>query len=720
MWLIIVAVTGLQWWQAATGWPLRCGAAIRIQPGQPAASGLIEGRIRPDFYRVPWNTPMLRVRAGDTDLPKFPSLTQLEGAGVPGCHVHGHVIVLRPPAREAGTSLPTFTAQVPWHASPRAMCGWSLGLCFATGVLLRAGNVTLRGWAERLRGVPWLSGLLVLAVAGAMLLRAGGLAFPYWTNDTADYVRPALQLHAGLPAEPTQRTLGYALPVSAVLGCGGDFQTVLRLQQTGSVLAGLGLALLIRTAGRRLFSPGWLRVLAGAAGVLAMTFFGLHEAIVQRDWALLPEAGCAVYIVAQLWLTWHMVARPLSARRLLFEFALLNALGWLTFLSRPNWGLALAFLLVPLITAVALRSSLRPRFRMLGAAGLAIMVCMGGLALGLQALRPADARWSMDIRAQVLLCWHIDLVRPEITRRLLEKPTRADRALLTEIGAAMEEERSLSRRLGPGAYQLLGHDGDRLFYFGMEKAALYRGLEPAERIRFSQELFQAALRHAPSVYLHKVGRQMSNLLRHPYDSGYIYFPGVLSSFRQSEAIAAAPPRYFTGALPQGYAAELAPAGRILSGPWPSPVRMLLSERVASLVVWMTWGLGWSIGLPLACTLAAALRPAWRGRVPWEALAPVLSTAVWASGSVLGSALTCSLAQALEIQRYLDLFMPLTIASELLWPLIGACVVAALCERRPSLGAVPGSEGAVLPAVPACILPPPASGERLTPGIFPKP
>ena len=124
---------------------------------------------------------------------------------------------------------------------------------------------------------------------------------------------PALQLHAGLPAEPTQRTLGYALPVSAVLGCGGDFQTVLRLQQTGSVLAGLGLALLIRTAGRRLFSPGWLRVLAGATGVLAMAFFGLHEAIVQRDWALLPEAGCAVYIVAQLWLTWHMVVHPLSA-----------------------------------------------------------------------------------------------------------------------------------------------------------------------------------------------------------------------------------------------------------------------------------------------------------------------------------------------------------------------------------------------------------------------
>ena len=54
---------------------------------------------------------------------------------------------------------------------------------------------------------------------------------------------------------------------------------------------------------------------------------------------------------------------------------------------------------------------------------------------------------------------------------------------------------------------------------------------------------------------------MSNPLRHPYDSGYIYFPGVLSSFRQSEAIAAAPPRYFTGALPQGYAAELGSGGQ---------------------------------------------------------------------------------------------------------------------------------------------------------------
>ena len=65
---------------------------------------------------------------------------------------------------------------------------------------------------------------------------------------------------------------------------------------------------------------------------------------------------------------------------------------------------------------------------MLGAAGLAIMVCMGGLALGCRP-RPADARWSMDIRAQVLLRWHIDLVRPEITRRLLEiLPARTARS----------------------------------------------------------------------------------------------------------------------------------------------------------------------------------------------------------------------------------------------------------------------------------------------------
>jgi hypothetical protein len=83
---------------------------------------------------------------------------------------------------------------------------------------------------------------------------------------------------------------------------------------------------------------------------------------------------------------------------------------------------------------------------------------------------------------------------------------------------------------------------------------------------------------------------------------------------------------------------------------------------------------WALSLPLLITLTAALWPRWRRAVPWNQVAPVLLVATWALGSAALCALSSAVVQALEIQRYLDLYLPLSLFAEVLWP----CIAVSLC------------------------------------------
>jgi hypothetical protein len=88
-----------------------------------------------------------------------------------------------------------------------------------------------------------------------------------------------------------------------------------------------------------------------------------------------------------------------------------------------------------------------------------------------------------------------------------------------------------------------------------------------------------------------------------------------------------------------------------------------------------------IALPVLVVGALGLYPPWRRKVPWRPVAPALCLAVWALGSMLGSALTSSVAQALEVQRYVDLFMPVTLLAQFLWPLVAWSLLRSLRSPR---------------------------------------
>jgi hypothetical protein len=105
-------------------------------------------------------------------------------------------------------------------------------------------------------------------------------------------------------------------------------------------------------------------------------------------------------------------------------------------------------------------------------------------------------------------------------------------------------------------------------------------------------------------------------------------------------------------------------------------------RAVVVFEFLSASLEWMLALGAAVLLAAAAMPAWRRVVAWARLAPVLTVAAWAAASVLLSALTSAVTQGLDVQRYLELSMPLTLLAQVLWPLIAVSLVVSLVRRRP--------------------------------------
>jgi hypothetical protein len=617
-----------------------------------------------------WNAPLVRVFVHGVEFIPQKGVERMIASHAPASYVKGRTVYVRD---ADGTPLQECEVKTPWVPSATLALGAAGCLGVLTGLLLWARNPFLMQWRTRLAALPLARALLVAVLIGALALRVAGFSFPSWENDSDDYFRPIFQWLSGLPVTPTDRPLGYPAFIALALGLFRDFRTLVVLQMAASVCSAAAMGGLVIAAARRLFPPGPLRFLTEGVAVAGAAYFVLNERVLQREWSLLPEALAALWLGGQLWLAWRLMAVPLSSRRMLGEFGCFCALGWLTFFTKSNWGFALALLLLPLVVGALLWANSRREFLLRIATGAAVLVGLSAVAVGVQQLTPLNTQASLEIRSRVLVCWHVDLVRPEIARRLAAQPPPGEEALLREFATLLDGELAETRIDGPGAYPTLGYDADRLYYYGFARAELYPHLSARDRAAFCRDLFFGALRRHPWLYMRKVARQWALYFAEPYGPARIQLPHVADALERSENFLAHPPAYLPADLREHYRPVITQARQTYDGLWPSPSRLALSLRVQEATEWLNPAFRW-LGLPILLTIIAACWKPWRVAVPWRTLAPVLGLAVWVSGSAAACALTSSALQALEVQRYVDLFLPFTVVSECLWPFVALAIL----------------------------------------------
>jgi hypothetical protein len=476
----------------------------------------------------------------------------------------------------------------------------------------------------------------------------------------------------------TERPLGYAVVVALALRCWEDLRSIVLLHQLSSLAFALALGAILHAAGRRLFPPGANRRLATGCAVGAMILWGWNERVLHREWELIPEAMVPGYLAVQLWLMWRLTTREMSKWPRLLEYTLFCALGWLIYYTKPNWGFALALLPAPWITSCLLRATGGRAFWRELWPGLAVMLIVGVAGLSCQAFTPANTATALAVRYRALVCWHMDMIEAEIPRRLAAHPSPLERQLLEELPPVFAEERRLAATLGPGTYRSLGYDADRLYYFGYQRAPAFWKQPMATRTAFCRDLFLGALRNDPARYLRYVATQVNLYWRRPYGPAQLRVSELKDELALSDEFADRP--YFSAVVLRRYRQTLAAAHETLDGCWLSGARAALARRVTPIMSALCDGFFLSITVPVLLISCFALVPAWRRRIAWREIAPPLGIAVWSIGSALGSALTSSVAQALEIQRYIDLFMPVSLLAQFLWPLIAWATLRSLLSQ----------------------------------------
>ncbi len=664
--------------QAVVGWPFHRTLVLRLHPAEAQGAGVYRGHVPADVPTLDWNAPVVRVFADGVPMVQYKSVERMMGAPSPASFVKARAVFLRNPARPAPPA--RCEVRIPWLPTMTWAAVIVIVFLVLSSLLVWARNPWVMAWRARLARWPIATGLLGLLLAGSLAMRIAGLSFPSWENDSNDYFRPVFQWLSGLPITPTDRPLGYPAFIAAALGLFRDFRALLVLHMAASLYAGAVMAWVFFVCARRLFPPGGWRFLMQIAAILGTAYFLLNERVLEREWYLLPEALASAWLAGQLWLAWRLMTKPLSPRRALWEFAAFCFLGWLTFFTKSNWGFALGVLPLPLAVRALLRSSTRREFLRQCAAGAAVFAFVAALALGFQRLTPLNTLASVEIRSRVLVCWHLGLIRPEITRRLAENPPPDEAALLQEFAGLLDTEDAYSKVNGAGAYSTLGYDADHLYYIGFLRAFHYNKLGLAERAAFCRRLFFGALRHHPMVYVQKVARQWALYFIEPFAPARIQLPHVFASLERSETFLAHPRDYVPGDVREHYRPVVERARAELEGPWPTPPRLALSLRMQAATVFLNATFRWMLGLPMLLTLLAALWKPWRAAVPWLRLAPVLGLALWVTGSAAACALTSSVLQALEIQRYIDLFFPLTVLAQLLWPFIAIAILTRRTRR----------------------------------------
>lgn len=674
LWWILTALAGVVLWQSIFGAPIKRREAL---PGFDAGV-VVKQRLPSKCPNSRWYFGQIRVTEGDMPIRWHASRDTLAASDTSGYAIYGKSLHLF--RKDAGSGQP-WVVEFPWV--PR---GWQLlllcAISLAWGIFLRAKNEPIAANAFSLaggrltgRGYPYLTlTAAAVAIIAAIALRVYGFSFPNWANDTLSHYRAVFAVAmGGHPSVTPDRPFGLPVIMGLILRLFGDLRAVVAAQGFATIFAGAALGMVVWLSAWRF--PAAMRGFCRLMAVLAFAALAFNESILEREWALLAEIWVAFYFGSQVLLAWYLPRQPHPLWRAAIAYTLFCLAGLMAFFTRPNWGLAVALLPVPWMVASLLYQRGGRLAGWLGA-GAAVLLAAVAVAFGYQ--RHCSQFEGMAVlyeRSRALVSWHVPLVRREIDRRLAASPPDRYKSVLIDVARVMDAELERAKEFGPGYYPSIGYDADHLYFDSLPSAPEFRKLPLGERAVLCSDLFKGALLRNPLVYVRKVLWQMPSLFAHPYDRPRISVADVQEALAKSRDAAAntkeIPPR-----IAENYRRTLAAAEVEFERGWPSRARLAMSLREGILFEWLTASFAWCIGIPLIIAITAVCWPRWRGKVPWRVYAPPLTVAVWSLGSILLSALTAALVQGLDIQRYLELFTPLTVLCQVLWPLLG---LAMICE-----------------------------------------
>lgn len=657
-------------WQTVIGWPLTTAVKLTV-----LEAGTVQVfRLPGSFAGGDWEDALVRATHGGGAVPRFANREVLENATAEGYAVKGRSVWIRSTS-EGG---PVWTVRMPWTPKLVWLSAVLALLACATVLLWRAGNPMVKeswAWASKPRR-PWISlGLATLAFVSAVFLRVCGFSFPMWLNDSDLYFRSVFAVMAGgRPYATPDRPFGFPLVMGNLLRLRPGFGTVLVAHGIATFVAALSVGGLIWMSGRRLFDRAALRAACRLLGVTAFAAIALNEQIAQREWALLSEAWVAIYLGAQVLLVWHLTAGERRLWQCALAYLPLCVAGFMSFFTRANWGLALAALPLPWLIAMLLHTRSWRGALTWAVTGGAICLGVAGITFGYQAhCTVTPPLQTLYERARALVCWHVPLVLPEIERRLAAVSGDPDRPVLLEMEHKLKAALLPDPDREPGVYPSLGYNPDQLYFTDLELGPQFKGITVEQRTLLCSSLFWHALRQNPGEYVRKVAREMAMYFDHPYQRPNLGLHYLEYGLRRSETAAREDPLIPPG-MAAGYREQLRQARIDYERPWPSFARLALSERACVVFAGLTGAFVWALAVPMLVMLVATLFPQWRRVVAWRRLAPVISVAAWSIASAVLCALTSAVTQGLDVQRYMELSMPLTLLSEVLWPLLAVSLV----------------------------------------------
>lgn len=673
VWLVGMALTVALIWQQIAGWPARTKWQVKRANAEAVQVFRFPKKLAPEK----WHRDLVRIVRDGRTLPCFASPEAFNVGTIESYLVRGNYVQVRAP--QAGSF--TWTILVPWVLDTGSFATVLIAAVLVTLVLIWFRNPVAIAVAERLRapGTPWPALTLALLVfALAVIVRVRGFSYPSWENDSPSYFRSVFHVaEGGLPFATPDRPFAYPLVIGTLLRVFPDFRAILVLHMIASLVAATSIGAIVWLAGERLFENAVLRSLSRLLGIAVFASLALNEAILEREWALLSEAWAAFYLGVQAWLVWLLTCRKRPLQPSLWLFAALCLCGLLTFFTRANWGFALGLLPLPWAAACFLNADSRRSFWIWAASGAAVLIALAAATFAFQGYCKADtSRPYLYDRARALVCWHVPLVLVEIDRRLAEHPDESSRAVLTDLEKVLRDEIEIAKTRGTGSYPSLPVDPDYLYFNGLTNAASFRALPVEERTQLCMDLFKSGLKRHPEIYLRKVAEQMRLFFISPYQKPNIYLPDVAKGLARSEK-ALSSGRELTPRFAASYAPVVAEAKLEFARPWPSAARLAMSVREVLIFGFLTGIFTWCIAVPAAMSVICFCLPNARSAIDWLRIAPVLTAAAWSFGSAFLSALSSAATQGLDIQRYIQLSVPLTLLAQALWSMLGASLLLAL-------------------------------------------
>ncbi len=670
--------------QQVGGWPI----ARKFELPTPKSEAVETWRFPAGYTSSAWDDAHVEVTRDGMEVPRYRTPEALGVGRAEGYVVKGREILLKG-SREV-SAREKWVVRRPWSMKGKRLFVLLAGVIAGGLLLARAGNPLVlkkfasdRAWWSK-AGLGWfIPSIAVCTFITAVAFRRLGFSFPSWANDTGSYLESFLAVMRGeAPIATPDRPFAYPIVVGTVLRLFGDFQAIVTLHSIATLVAATAAGAIVWMAGDKLF-PGsiGLRVCSRLLGIFAFSCIALNERIAQREWALLAEAWVAFYLGVQALLAWWLATSRRGLLQNVCIYAALCACGLLSFFTKTNWGFALAALPIPWLAATCLNARTRwDAVRWLGA-GAAVLLVLAAAGFWYQAkCNRYHGLANVHDRSRALIAWHVHLVRPEIDRRLREAPDDPAAPILREIAEACDAAIAREDHGADGAYPSFGYDPDALFYTGLTKGPLIRGITIDQRTALFSDLFFSALRRDPGTYLRKVLTQMGNLFRNPYQRPTIAWNRVKLALERSEYAADNQPLLSMN-MAQKYAAQIQQAKAQFARPWPSFDRLAFSERAVVVCDFMIAIFVWCLVLPLSVLIFAVAWPRWRRAISWRGLAAPLGVATWAAASMMLNSLSSAAMQGLDVLRYIELSMPLTVLAQVLWPLIGLSLLLALTPWR---------------------------------------